>query len=663
MSITIPNIPPVKMVAGDYAIPVIRWIDEGRWYFKFPFSRDLLDEIKSLSGRKWHPDEKVWSAPVNSRNDIAIKFLTYDEEEDDPFERFDWEIEQHEFKRPLWPHQQELANFALTRHYCIMAAEQGTGKTLALIETMEKSGMTDSDVWYVAPLSALEAVRLEFKKWKCLVKPQLMTYNRLTRIVKEWDEDTPVPKMIIFDESSKLKTPVSQRSMAAQYIADAVREVHTDNGFVILATGTPAPKDPGDWWKQCEVAYPAYIREGSLKQFVRRLAKYEYVETDAGSYPELITWWDNEDKCANCGEFKDVHDAHRPDCTFQPSVNELEELHERLQGLVYVLRKKDCQEYLPDKHYRIVRCRPNQEILDNAKKIADFAESSIETLIGCRALSDGFQYYKEQVGEVPCPRCNATGTAEEFVRDEDEEEDCFDDEEYFDDLPEDYDFEKQETTCLKCGGSGKVPKFRRNYLKMDSPKLKKIEDLLEEFEDSGRVIIYAGFQASVDRITELCLSKRWAVFRVDGRSWKGYSPSGDTFKKTELVEIFQDKKHPLEKIAWVANPEASGMGLTLTASPVEIFYSNTFKAEDRLQAEDRAHRPGMDEEKGLNVIDLFCLPTDELVYENLMNKVNLQNITLGVIQDSLNVKMEDFAEDNEISDEDIVDAYGGKNLK
>jgi hypothetical protein len=658
--IEIPNIPPVKMIAGNYAIPVTRWIKDGRWFFKFPYSRLLLEEIKSLLGRKWHPDEKIWSAPVNARNNTAIQYLTYGEE--DPFDRFYEDIVEHEFERPLWPHQKNLADFALTRHYCIMAAEQGTGKTLALIETMEQSQMSDSDVWYVAPLSALEAVRLEFKKWKCKVKPTLMTYERMTRVIKNWDESTPIPKMLIFDESSRLKNPASQRALAAQCIADAVREVHKSSGFVILATGTPAPRTPGDWWMQCEIAYPGYIREGSLKLFVRRLAKYEYVETDAGSWPELIGWWDNEDKCANCCQLKEVHDINRPDCTFKPSVNELKELHERLQGLVYVLRKKDCQEYLPDKHYRIVRCIPSKELVEQAKKLTELSESAIETLSGCRALSDGFQYYKEEVGKKPCPRCNASGIAEEFIKAENEDEADYvdeDDEDSFDELPEDYDFVKKEATCSKCGGTGEIIKYRRNYIKTDSPKLKKLEGLLEEFEDTGRVIIYAGFQASIDRIVELCLSKQWTVFRVDGRSWQGYSPSGDTFKKSELVELFQDKTGKIEKIAWVANPEASGMGLTLTASPVEIFFSNTFKGEDRQQAEDRGHRPGMDEEKGLTVIDLFCLQTDQLVYDNLMKKSSLQNVTLGVIQQMLDIEVESY-EEIEINDDSIVDAYGGE---
>lgn len=75
------------------------------------------------------------------------------------------------------------------------------------------------------------------------------------------------------------------------------------------------------------------------------------------------------------------------------------------------------------------------------------------------------------------------------------------------------------------------------------------------------------------------------------------------------------------------------MGLTLTASPAAIFYSNDFKAENRMQAEDRIHRIGMDESRGATIIDLFCLETDRMIYENLLKKKDLQRITMGDIPD------------------------------
>ena len=36
---------------------------DGRLSVRFPFSQELLARIKSVPGRRWHPDEKLWSVP------------------------------------------------------------------------------------------------------------------------------------------------------------------------------------------------------------------------------------------------------------------------------------------------------------------------------------------------------------------------------------------------------------------------------------------------------------------------------------------------------------------------------------------------------------------------------------------------------------------------
>ena len=69
-------------------------------------------------------------------------------------------------------------------------------------------------------------------------------------------------------------------------------------------------------------------------------------------------------------------------------------------------------------------------------------------------------------------------------------------------------------------------------------------------------------------------------------------------------------------------------------SPGAVFYSNSFSGEDRMQAEDRIHRIGMDENRGATIYDLIHLGTDDLVLQNLMKKKRLQDLTLGEL-DSL----------------------------
>lgn len=89
---------------------------------------------------------------------------------------------------------------------------------------------------------------------------------------------------------------------------------------------------------------------------------------------------------------------------------------------------------------------------------------------------------------------------------------------------------------------------------------------------------------------------------------------------------------------FVGHPGSAGMGLTLTASPAIIYYSNDFNFESRIQSEDRIHRLGMDVNIGATIIDIINLPSDKMVLENLNKKRILQSISMGEIEDSLKVE-------------------------
>lgn len=154
-------------------------------------------------------------------------------------------------------------------------------------------------------------------------------------------------------------------------------------------------------------------------------------------------------------------------------------------------------------------------------------------------------------------------------------------------------------------------------------------DLFDEFNDVGRLVAYGGFTGSIDRLIKICESCGWQWIRVDGRGWHS-SIEGD------YLENFQDKLVEIPKLAFIGHPGSAGMGLTLTASPVVIYYSNDFDAEYRMQSMERCHRPGMDFNLGCTIIDLFHLPTDHLVYQNLMKKFKLQNLSMGRLQECFN---------------------------
>ena len=67
-------------------------------------------------------------------------------------------------------------------------------------------------------------------------------------------------------------------------------------------SGTPSPKTPCDWWSQCEIAWPGFLKEGSRRAMEERLAFMVEQQFDAGKFKKRIGWKDDERKCAECGD-------------------------------------------------------------------------------------------------------------------------------------------------------------------------------------------------------------------------------------------------------------------------------------------------------------------------------------------------------------------------
>jgi len=629
----------IKVKAGRYMKPVKLDYQGKRIFVSFKYNKTLIAEIKSMQGARWHgfddPPRPIWSIENCARNSFQLEYL----QGLNPYERFDRPLVDVVFDRNLYDHQKLMTRFALTRHYCIFACEMGTGKTLSAIEVIERAGVKGNEVWYVGPKAGVKAVKLELGKWKSKVIPEMMTYDRLVTIMNTWSDGMPAPKIVIFDESSKIKTPSAQRSQAALHLANAVREEHGENGYIIEMSGTPAPKSPVDWWNQCEVACPGFLREGQVNKFKSSLCIIEERQSITGGvYPHLITWLDDSNKCKVCGQLPD-HTSHSEmervmgtGHTHEPSINEVDRLYKRMSGLVLVQFKKDCLD-LPDKQYRIIYAEPTAEMLRAAKMIKRRCGRAIQALTLLRELSDGFQYAEEVIGEEHCPNCAGKGIAKVKVLKQ--EIDIMAPQEVKED-----DYEIKDLPCDVCGGEGEVKQYRRITDSVTSPKDEVFIEQLDQHEEEGRLIVWGGFTGTVDRLVDICHRYGWSTLRVDGRGYIGATATGDFINDDELL-IAMDRSHPrfkelLEKhpkLCFVGHPEAGGMALTLTASPTEIFYSNSFKGEARMQAEDRFHRPGMDSNRGATVIDIIHLPTDRLVLDNLRKKKRLQDLSMGELND------------------------------
>jgi hypothetical protein len=589
--------------------------EDGRIYLSFNFNRGLINEVKNMAGVKWHGFDvmpmKVWSFPITSRNLFQLDYLLGK----NPYSSYDLDLKTIKFDRPLFQHQVEMAQHILTRHYCMIAGEMGVGKSLAAIVAMENS--ETQDWWWIASKSAIKSVELEIDKWKSGIRPRLLTYDELKKVVKNWKNGNPAPRGIIFDESARLKNPNTQRSEAAMVVAEAIRLEYNNDGYVVCMTGTPAPKSPVDWWFQCEVSRPGFIVEGNLAKFKKRLCLIEERDGLYGVYPHLITWWDNEDKCAICGQFKDdlKHDLLSTDFhTFVKSKNEVQLLYTRLRGLVLVKFKRDCLD-LPDKRYVIRKINPSPTILRVAQTIAENASTTIKALTLLRELSDGFQYTDTKIGEEVCECCNGLKIIT---------------------VPE-------TEPCPHCSGTGMQVKYDRTATYVESPKDEVLGDILEEHEEVGRLVIYAGFTGTIDHICEFVKSKGWDYIRLDGKGWSYCDKDGNISSEVDEPLKAMDLSHPeyqvlrekYEFLCVIGHPASGGEGLTFTASPSIVYYSNDFNGMFRMQSEDRIHRAGMDKNKGATIIDIFHLPTDEYVLNNLKLKKDLQSLSLGELRKCL----------------------------
>jgi len=480
----------------------------------------LREEIKCMRGAEWKHDLKLWSVTDCPRNRKQLALLRGETVPE--FERYYTPTLDGAPERDLWDHQRAMLGHLLERRRCILAAEMRTGKTLAVIEAMEHVGGS----WlYVAPAKVLTAIEIELEKWQSKVTPALVSYAMLRKTLERWEG--PAPLGVVFDESSRLKTPSAQRSKAALHLAKAVRDEH--DGYVFLLTGTPAPKAPTDWWSQAEIACPGFLRESSVSHLERRCAELERVTYGDQTFAKVVGWKEDE----------------------------VELLGRRLTGLVQVHLLKDCMD-LPPVRYEKVVLSVSESTRRAARMLAAQAESPIQALSALRQLSDGFQYTDSGTVTATCPKDAA------------------------------------------------------------------LEQILGEHEESGRLVIFAGFHASVDRCTDIARGAGWDVLQCDGRGWV---PPEDKTTKEALREMDRATTTGTGRLCVVAHPGSGGMGLTYSASRGIVFYSSDFNGESRRQAEARCAGSNA----GYTIYDLLHLETDSLVLTNLQRKKALESLTLEEI--------------------------------
>lgn len=631
----------IYLNAGKYKRPVYTWLEGDRIFFKFGYNKPIMTEIKeSMSNPRYHGYDKenprkLWSAKYDSRTRFTLSYLMGN----NPYEHYRQDIPNYDSPRPLLKHQKYLIAAALKFKHVLWVADPGTGKTLSFIEVAEQAeAYTPEECWYVGPVIGVTAVRRELRKWGARIRPLMLTYQGLVSHIK----NGPItPRLVCFDESTALKSPKAQRSISGFYLADQIREEYGFDSYIILMTGTPSPKSPLDWWHQAEVACPGYLRENNIHLLKDRLALTEQrMSAITGQeYPHLITWLNDEKKCIICGEYED-HENHDSSQfalavnendrfhPFKPSKNEVASLGKRLTGLVTVVKKEEALD-LPEKQYLVDKVKPTPDILRAANTLINTVENAAHLRILLRQLSDGFQYTKEIIGYETCPVCDG----KKVVIEGDPIEDVT--------APNvEVTFTMSEKECPCCKGKGEVPSYKRSTDKVESPKLQRFIEYLEEYESIGRFLVWGAFTGTIDALTSTALSRGWYVLQVDGRGQHAFVPSNKSTVDVDTLFDCLDRSHPrtedlhsdYPRVCFVGQPDSAGQAITLTSCPTGLYCSNSDRGESRSQSEDRIHRVGMDTNRACQLIDLVMLPSDLLILENLKRKKNLEDISVEQIR-------------------------------
>ena len=173
------------------------------------------------------------------------------------------------------PEQQIAVPHLLQTPYAGLFMDPGMGKTLAVIETLDvlrekklhyravivSTLRAAQFVWGVEPGNEFDKWGYKFtrvvltgarklKQWEAIKRNEfeiiVTNYESLPFIAERWREVKDIYRVLVFDESTKVKTPRAQRSKCAAAIApSAVRH--------IILTGTPAPQGLIDLFGQAYV--------------------------------------------------------------------------------------------------------------------------------------------------------------------------------------------------------------------------------------------------------------------------------------------------------------------------------------------------------------------------------------------------------------------------
>ena len=119
---------------------------------------------------------------------------------------------------------------------------------------------------------------------------------------------------------------------------------------------------------------------------------------------------------------------------------------------------------------------------------------------------------------------------------------------------------------------------------LDSNRVSVLMEIIAGLANTEKVVIWSDWRLSLEEIAS-ALRKEYGADST--ATFHGGTSNAD---RDDIRARFQDPKDPLR--FFVGNPATAGMGLTLHAASNMIFFTRSFRMEQRVQAEERIHRIG-----------------------------------------------------------------------
>ena len=180
----------------------------------------------------------------------------------------------------------------------------------------------------------------------------------------------------------------------------------------------------------------------------------------------------------------------------------------------------------------------------------------------------------------------------------------------------------------QCAGGFLKADGGEHYVPVSTAKLDLLEDTLEDILDaSEKVVVFCRFTAELDAITRR-LAKKGIGHEI---------LSGAVKDKGAAVERFQTDADIKVLVCQIT---VGGVGITLTAASVMLFFSTTFSLIDHLQAVGRIHRIGQSR-RCLYINLLVEKSVDEHIFAAIAQKKNLSDNIVDNWREVLGKKYDD----------------------